>query len=1429
MRFQAPSVSSHRRVLAGSIAAAVLACFSTATAEAGLLYWDTNDVADGTGAATGNWGLDPFWTTDPLGQTSGSAYIAGSDVIFSAGTNGTGGTVTVLDTQVVNSITFKDNAALNLSGGTGLVLGGTTGQGIFVTSNVASANTISTVIVLDPNAAPTMQNSGTAALTLGNITGGAVSGTQMINFSLPSTGTIVDAGIIADGLSGGKVGLTVSGTGTGSVNLSGASTFTGGVNLNSGTLRMGANGALGAATNVVTMNGGTLLGGAVLTVSQPINFGANGGTISTVGAAGKIILSGALSGSGTFTRAGNFVTAFSSGTTNDLQITIANTGFTGAIVMNGGVIEMGTNSLGNGSAGTNKITVNAGAELVSNLSIVALPITVNGNAILTGNGTGAKEFSGAMTTSGNFKVRLGEFHQAVARNLTISSAMNGSGVFTMISSAGAVASGQNLVISGNNTAYSGRFTAAPGYSMIFNTANSLGTGGLSVVSTGGQLGAIGFAYDFGASVPAFTNTRVGSNTTTGSVFGVNAVLANTTTLDLSTLGGGGMFLGTAANTGTYSANTLGADAGVYRLGGGGGTLTLNGTNALTGAANLVVNDPRTNGGGTVVLAGATNYTGTTQVNAGTLSLNYSAGTAPTDNIISSGSALTMRGGNLTLTGRSGGPSSQAFAGTTVSGAATTTLTPNGSNVIRADYGAITRSSSGIFTSSTSSTATAAATTGAIATTTNTNSLSTSLLGTWMFTGSGVNTRYATRDDSQAVQGQVVGLLGSTLTDATGLTDTTGTANYNLPVATGTVTSPFYGNTIRYTGTVAATTTQGASFQVNGLLNAGTAGTAAWTISGGALTIGGDKELVVNAASAGITIGSVIADNAVGVASAVTVTGGNAVTLSAVNTFTGGLNVIGGTVSFPGNTTANTNLGAAGKPIFLNGGVLSSTAAAGSPAIDHPIVIGPNGGTIATAGTGTAGKISMNASLLTGTGTFTHTGASDLQMTGAASTFSGQFNVSGLVEASLTGALGTGVVSINNGGELSVGGSGVLLTNPFVFTGGTLSAINSSITIPASTTITATGDFQLATRAFNTTTNVWGITLAAPISGNGSLAAVVVGTNATNNRQIILLSGNNVNWNGNVSTQGASTTNGITLRLGNANALGSSLGYTTIAPNSTLDLNGITLANAEPLTIGGTGPLAFATALTNESATSAVFSGPITLTANTSMGSTGGGNFTLSGTITGAFGITKGLGPSQALILSGNSASTYTGPTSVTSGFLSVSGSIAGSAVTASGAGTLTGSGTTGAITITTGGTLAPGAGIGTLTANGGLSITGTGTLSAEINTTTLTADLLNASGGLTLDPANTATLLLTDFGGNAMPLGSVLTLIDYNGAWNGGIFAGHPDDSTFNLGVNQFRISYDGAGGDTAVTLTAVPEPAAALVLLSGVGILFGLRRRRTA
>lgn len=280
-------------------------------------------------------------------------------------------------------------------------------------------------------------------------------------------------------------------------------------------------------------------------------------------------------------------------------------------------------------------------------------------------------------------------------------------------------------------------------------------------------------------------------------------------------------------------------------------------------------------------------------------------------------------------------------------------------------------------------------------------------------------------------------------------------------------------------------------------------------------------------------------------------------------------------------------------------------------------------------------------------------------------------------------------------------------------------------------------------------------------GNASILAtgVISGAGVLNKSDTgtLTLSGNN-------TYSGATTISAGTLRLGHANALGTTAAGTTVNSGGALDLNGLAIG-AEGLTLNGTG-VSSGGALINSSGTAASLSGAISLATASSVG--GIGNSTLSGVISGTVGLTK-VGAGTVTL---NNADTYSGVTTISGGTLALgaSGSIvstptitvasggvfdvSASSFALGGSQTLVAGRTSGFATdvngtLSSGGTINPAANgtKGTLTVAGGVSLTG-GTLNLDLTGGTFTVgggvnDHVSGSGALNLSGSTTVNVTWT--------------------------------------------------------------------------------------
>lgn len=613
----------------GTVSSANYVNFSGLTVESGT--W-TLQGALVSGSTTLNGGIAQF--NDSLSFGPGVLTANGGAIQATAG-----------GLSLANAITLN-GLGLQVLGGNGFTLAGSiSGTGGLVKSGagtltVNGANTYSggtalnsgVLAIGNPGALGTGTLSVGGASTLATGSGTTLNNNIALNANLTVTGTGLST---LCGVVGGSGGLIKTGTGT--LQLNGTNTYSGPTALNAGTLLLGSDTALGAGA-LNAANGTTLEVNTAVTLANAINLGG----YLTLGGSATLALNGTVNGIGGLIKNG----------AADLTLSGTNA-YLGNTSLNAGRLIVGaSNALGQGSlnaaAGTtldassaatlgNAVNL-AGAFTVGGSSDLALNGSVNGVGSLVKNGAarltlnGPNGFLGGTTLSAG-TLAVGNASALGLGNLTVA------GAATLDSSAPVAVS--------NSIVLNAALTVAGN--------NDLALGG--IVSGGGALIKSGLA----------DLTLSGTNTLTGPL----SIRAGSVTT--GSLGALGAISGVSIDAG--AALLLGADAAVQTLAGpgdvaigAGRTLSVGGTNAsstfdgdLSGSGRLVKA-----GTGVLALSGINSLTGDTQVDAGTLNLSGSLGSANV--LVASVGTLTGAGSLLgTLGVANGGSLSLASAQTLSAG------------------------------------------------------------------------------------------------------------------------------------------------------------------------------------------------------------------------------------------------------------------------------------------------------------------------------------------------------------------------------------------------------------------------------------------------------------------------------------------------------------------------------------------------------------------------------------------------------------------------------------------------------------------------------------------------------------------------------------------------------------------------------------------
>ncbi|MER8644425.1 autotransporter-associated beta strand repeat-containing protein [Mesorhizobium sp. M1252] len=1137
----------------------------------------------------------------------------------------------------INAVTVRTNSLANSGTNSGFGTGSTNSLIAFTSGALsyfgAGASTNRTWLV---TTAGNIRNDGTGALTLsGGVAFDGGLGQDLLTLGGSFAGVNTVSGVIS---SSGNVIMDGAGTWV----LAGANTYTGSVTVQNGTLRAGSSQAFGAP-NAAIVNGGVLdLGGNDITFTSLASAAGSGGQVQTTGTqltvngTASTSFGGDVTGSGGLTKLG----------TSTLTLTGANS-YTGNTTVGGGTLALNFagagGPAGNIVSGASTLNMAGGKLVVTGAAGEANTQTFNGLNVTAGSNK-VTATSGA--SGGSITVNLGavnrtggliDFALPVNGNIKTSSATLG-GWATVNGTDYAAVDGSNNIVA--FTAYANKDNAALWLNgdVVSDTAGAANTAYFGTVSGSKQLGGLKYTAAANSTVTVGAGNTLGVD---GAIIVSSASGTQTITGGNLTGGAGGSVLGVLQNGGgSFIINSTIVDNGgatTFVSGGSGaGQVTLNGANTYTGATTLssgILNVNSIGNGGAASAIGASSAASSNLViENGTL--RYTGASATSDRgftLVNGGPARTIdvtnAAANLTFTGLVTSPDD---AGLTKAGAGTLTLA-NAAN----DYVGVTTVTGG--TLSVNTLANGGVVSGIGASSSASANLVLSTGGTLQYTGATVST------DRGFTLGSGVGAIdvsaAATTLTASGVAAGAGTLNKN-----GAGTLVLSGiNT--YTG---GTTVNA------GVLRAGSA--KAFGSTTAVMTVNTGATLDLNNI-AGMAVGALVGGGNVTMGSATLTVGGNSGTFSGTISGTGGLVRSGGGaqgMSGCNNTyTGVTSVigGTLSVDCLANGGQASGIGASGAASGNLVIVnatFSYTGGSVTTdrgfTATGGGGANSAfnitdpNATLeftgvFAGSGSIVKGGAGTLMLSGA-NTYSGTITVgAGIVRAGSSAAFGTAAVVLNNtaGVTLDVNNQTVSVTS--LAGGGTTGG---NVTLGSGTLTIA---------------NPSGQNYAGAISGTGGLVK--------NGNGAQTLSGCNSSYTG-TTTVNAGTLAVSCLADGGTN---SSIGASSAAA-SNLVINGGTL---QYVGAGSSTNRLFTLGPSATSALDASGTGAVNFT-NTGAIAFSGVNTSQTVTLTGistannslAAQITNnGLG-TTSLTKSGsgtwilkNSASTYTGVTTINGGVLGV--------------------------------------------------------------------------------------------------------------------------------------------------------------------------------
>jgi autotransporter-associated beta strand protein len=528
-----------------------------------------------------------------------------------------------------------------------------------------------------------------------------------------------------------------------------------------------------------------------------------------------------------------------------------------------------------------------------------------------------------------------------------------------------------------------------------------------------------------------------------------------------------------------------------------------------------------------------------------------------------------------------------------------------------------------------------------------------------------------------------------------------------------------------------------------------------------------------------------------------------------NLFPGGFTLNAGTVIVSGNNSFG------GGVLTINGGTIQSsgarTFAPSSIVVGGDFAITGTGGWTMNMGVNLGGgtrEINMTA---TGTKTWngivsngglTLSGTGTHVFTNASNSFAGPLSVlGGEVEFTTAGSLGLGTSITVDGGRIAMRNTYTVASSKNFFIGS-----NAEISTPGGSTVISY-DGVIADSGMST--GNWAKQGGGVLELGG--VSTYSGSTAINNGTVRLMTGSDRLPTGTTVSLGQSASANLgTLDLnGNGQAIAglNSVTGTSVSANS----NTVNSATSATLTLNGSGNYSYGSSTTQNSGV---------ITGAVSVAKTGNGTQTLGGVndYTGDTTVSGGrlIVSTTGAINSGGSAQFL-----VNGGVAQIDGSLNLGDVLVT-AGTLEGIGEiTSEVSVGANGQISPGSSIGTMDIVGNLNLAGT--FNWEVESGSSNADILVVDGDVDLTGA---TLNLIQTGVYAQ--GETFTVMAYSGNLIGSFVNSLGGAWSINYDVNVEGANGTGGGGPSYITVTAIPEPSA-MLMVGAAMILGGYRvRRRT-